>query len=114
MRASSVLKTMAFWFVVPVLLVGAAGYTWLNMPSASKTDTADGANNSIKVTKRTYEPPAVEVNSKVGKEIKPGRAIIGKRVKRRKKTVVPKPDAPATVTPPVSEPPPTSMPVDGG
>lgn len=104
---------MAFWFVVPVVLVGAAGYTWLNMPvTSSKTDADE---STIKVTKRSYDPPAVEVNSKIGKEIKASRAVIGKRPRRKR--AKPKPvteEAAPTVTPPVSEPPPTSMPVDGG
>jgi hypothetical protein len=104
---------MAFWFVVPVVLVGVAGYTWLTMPvSASKTEPDESAT---RVTKRTYEPPAVEVNSKVGKEIKTSRAVIGKRPRRPRRKPKPAPDTATTnPTPPVSEPPPTSMPVDGG
>ncbi|MEQ1934613.1 MAG: hypothetical protein ABL962_12175 [Fimbriimonadaceae bacterium] len=118
MRTSSVLKTMAFWFVVPVVLVGAAGYAWLNQPSSSNSavlvseDDLDGLE-----VKKQFAPPAVEVNSKVGSQIRSRGRLIGKRPRKPKKTVTPlvetSPDA-VVGPPPIADPPPTSSPVDGG
>lgn len=107
---------MAFWFVVPVVLVGAAGYTMLNQPAANDTKPQTKEDMGNLELKAEFSPPAIEVNSKLGKPIRSGGRLIGRRPKR-KKPVEPVPEAtsePPVQAPPILEPPPTSSPVDGG